>query len=152
MFNKVLALFIFIFSVNSSFAKTTVIHKKTVLLPVDISTAKLKWTNLGYGGSYFVKVIIPELAEETILNHRNEGEDGPCLFTRDTDKLSDVIQDNPETIHVPFEIELVKITQFNSENKCFVTLQENIIGDIRGFEFFHSRSEAMPSRHIDDCK
>jgi hypothetical protein len=130
--------------------KKTVISEKVVTLPVDISTAKLKWTNLGYGNTYFVKVILNEMAGVTILNHRNEGEDGPCLFTYDTTQLEDVVQGNPAVIKSDLKITLVK-NNYVHNNVCKSALTENIETTIRGFKFQHSKSIALPDRVAEDC-
>tara|TARA_B100000029_G_scaffold203259_2_gene201431 strand:+ start:2294 stop:2734 length:441 start_codon:yes stop_codon:yes gene_type:complete len=127
-----------------------VISEKIVSLPVDIGKAKLKFTNLGYGQTYFVKIIVPELAEKTILNHRNVGEDGPCLFTRDTSDLNDVLQNKPEVIKTDFKITLIKSTYKNGET-CHLTLFEDIEANIRGYHFEHRRSLPLPDRVAEDC-
>lgn len=133
---------------NADF-KETIISKKTVTLPVDLSTTKLKFTDLGYSVP-LVKVIIPQMAEVTLLNHRNVGEDGPCLFTYDTFQVDDVLQDRPEVIDTEFNITLKK-SFFISDDVCKVTLTEEIEADIRGFLFQHSLSTAMPDRVAADC-
>ena len=122
-----------------------VISEKIVSLPVDIGKAKLKFTNLGYGQTYFVKIIVPELAGKTILNHRNVGEDGPCLFTRDTSELNDVLQDKHEVVKTDFKITLIKSTYKNGET-CHLTLVEDIEANIRGYHFEHRRSLPLPDR------
>ncbi|MGI4993441.1 hypothetical protein ACRXCV_12465 [Halobacteriovorax sp. GFR7] len=143
-------LFVLLFSLMT-FANSKVLSIRTVTLPVDVSTAKLKWTNLGYGSTYFVKVIVPELASETIMNHRNLGEDGPCMFTYDTKNLEDVIGDNPGVEDIDFEITLTRFISKNPDGECRVSLQENINADIRGFKFTHTLSHQMPNRVGEDC-
>ena len=137
------------FGMDASIGK--IMSQKEVTLPVDISSAKMKFTNLGYGSIYFVKVIVPELAAETLLNHRNVGEDGPCLFTRDTGSVSSVVQGNPEVVDVKFKITLLK-QSYLSAGKCKVILKEDIRADIRGFHFQHTLSHEMPDRVVEDCQ
>ncbi|WP_412469754.1 MULTISPECIES: hypothetical protein [unclassified Halobacteriovorax] len=143
-------LFVLLFSLMT-FANQKVLSKRTVTLPVDISTAKLKWTSLGYGETFFVKVIVPELAGETIMNHRNVGEDGPCMFTYDTQHLEDVIGNNPGVEDIDFEITLTKFFSKGAQGQCRVSLQENINANIRGFKFTHTLSHQMPNRVGEDC-
>lgn len=153
MFKKILLFCSLLVGFNYAYAGSVIVHKKTIELPVDISSAKLKWTSLGYGGRFFVKIIVPDLAVDTLLNHRNEGEDGPCLFTYGTNEINDVIQDNPEIINATFDIELEKSTFLDeASGLCNVSLTESVKTEIRGFEFIHSRVEKLPSRHSDDCK
>ena len=130
-----------------------IIAKKTVKLPVDLSSTGIRSSNLGYGDTYFVKILVPGLAAETVLNHRNEGESAPCLATYQTFKVEDVVQNNPTTEIHEFEIVQKKILYPNETSKtCRVYLTEDVTTKVRGFEFVHHLSSELPSRHIDDCK
>lgn len=135
--------------VSTAFANT-VVSERTVILPVDLT--KVKLSNSGYS-SHIVKVLIPELADVTIANHRNEDEDAPCLATYEAMKVEEVVQNKPETIEVPLKITLKKHTWVDEENKvCKVGLQELVEGNIRGFNFVHDRWMDMPDRHLEDCR
>lgn len=130
-----------------------IIAKKTVKLPVDLSSAGIRSSNLGYGDTYFVKILVPGLAAETMLNHRNEGEAAPCLATYQTFKVEDVVQNNPTTEIHDFEIEQKKVLYPNeAEKTCRVYLIEDVKTKVRGFDFVHHLVHELPSRHIDDCK
>lgn len=134
-------------------AGETIISKKTVKLAVDLSTTGIRSSNLGYGDTYFVKILVPGLAAETLLNHRNEGESAPCLATYETFKVEDVVQNNPTTELHDFEIVQKKVTYPNETNKtCAVYLIEDVSTKVRGFNFVHQRTSELPSRHIDDCQ
>lgn len=134
-------------------ANEVIIAKKTVKLAVDLSTTGIRSSNLGYGDTYFVKILVPGLAAETLLNHRNEGESAPCLATYQTFKVEDVVQNNPTTEIHEFEIVQRKVLYPDPENKsCIVILREDVATKVRGFDFIHTRTEEMPRRHIDDCQ
>ncbi|WP_409477845.1 hypothetical protein [Pseudobdellovibrio sp. HCB154] len=134
-------------------AGETIILKKTVKLAVDLSTTGIRSSNLGYGDTYFVKILVPGLAAETLLNHRNEGESAPCLATYETFKVEDVVQNNPTTELHDFEIVQKKVTYPNETDKtCAVYLIEDVSTKVRGFNFVHQRTSELPSRHIDDCQ
>ncbi len=144
--------FLLIASLISSLSVSAVtLHKKKVTLPVDISTTRLLMSNAGYGESYILKVIIPELADVTFLNHRNPSAGGPCMATYETEDLDAVIQGNPAVEQVDFEVTLDKDVWFDG-NVCQVSLRETVIGKIRGFTFQHSVTQAMPSRTEEDCR
>lgn len=132
-----------------------VVSKRVVILPVDLSTAGIRLSKAGYSIPT-VKVLIPELADVTLMNHRNEGETAPCLATLQTFIREDVVQGNPTVELLPFTIELEKVlhlvTDANGEKSCNVNLVETVQGMIRGFDFSHVRTSALPSRHPDDCK
>lgn len=128
------------------------LSEKTVPLTVDISTTKVKLSVADYS-SPVVKVLVPDLADVTVLDHRNTGEGAPCMATYDTLEPMDVIQDNPSIEEIPMTIKLEKIVSEDfSNNVCHVTLSETITSNIRGFEFNHYKSHYIGTRHIDDCK
>lgn len=130
-----------------------IIAKKTIQLEVDLSTTGIRSSNLGYGDTFFVKILVPGLAKETILNHRNEGETAPCLATYDTYKVEDVVKGNPSKEIHDFEIVQKKQLYPNTtDNTCDVYLIETVATTVRGFKFVHERSSELPKRHIDDCQ
>ena len=135
---------------QSVFATTTIISEKTVTLPVDISTTKVRKTASDYSFPV-VKVLIPALADVTLLNHRNTGEGAPCMATYGTHEVDDVIQNDPRTVDVKFKLPHTKDAWLVA-NVCKVRLTETVEGKIRGFVFTHSRSVDMPDRHVDDCR
>ena len=128
------------------------LSKKIVQLEVDISTAKLKLSQSDYA-SPVVKVLVPNLADVSILDHRNTGEGAPCLATYDTLSPEDVIQNNPTTEKIDFTIELIKNVIPNTKEKtCDVFMVETVNGLIRGFQFNHYKQIHVGTRHIDDCR
>lgn len=131
----------------------TIMSKKTVKLAVDLSTTGIRSSNLGYGDTFFVKILVPGLAAETLLNHRNEGESAPCLATYETFNVEDVVKGQPTTEIHEFEITQSKVVYPDvAEKTCHVTLVENVETTVRGFKFVHVRTSELPKRHIDDCK
>lgn len=137
---------------RGGFGKEVLISQKIVKLKTDINLERIKYTSRGYRQA-LVKIINPELATHTLLNHRNEGEDGPCLFTVGTSNESDVIQGNPATEQVSYTITQSKdLVIDKANNVCRVTLMENITANIRGFEFNHFLRLPLPDRVVEDCK
>ncbi|OGQ16945.1 MAG: hypothetical protein A3B70_01545 [Deltaproteobacteria bacterium RIFCSPHIGHO2_02_FULL_40_11] len=133
-------------------AETVTLSKREVTLNVDISTTTLRLSRADYA-SPLVKVLVPDLADVTILDHRNTGEGAPCLATFDTMFPNDVIQDNPQVEKIKFDIVLKKEVQLNSEGTaCMVHLLESVHGRIRGFQFEHYQALFVGERHIDDCR
>lgn len=137
--------------VSSVSASAVTLHQKKVTLPVDISSTRLLMSNAGYGQNYILKVIIPELADITFLNHRNPKAGGPCMATYETENVDDVIQGNPSVETVTFDVKLEKETWFDG-TVCVVSMTESIVGKIRGFTFQHSVIQQMPARTKEDCR
>ena len=130
----------------------TQISSRTVTVPVDITSAKVVKTNAGYGTTFLVKILVPALAEPTLMNHRNAGESAPCLATYDTDTVDDIVQGQPETLSATVKIDLVKSAYVDAvDHLCHVLLQETLSTKIRGFEFGHSRWTDLPTRDPGDC-
>lgn len=135
-----------------SFANEIQMYEKQVTLPVDVSSTRIHLSRAGYSMDV-VKVLIPELADVTFLNHRNNSAGAPCMSTYETFEPNDVIQGNPSVEQVNFTIKLSKYLYQDTENKvCKVQLVETVSGKIRGFNFGHTLSTDMPDRHLEDCK
>lgn len=150
---KTLNLVLILLAATPSFAyNLKTISSRTVDIPVDISTTKVKLSNADYS-SPVVKVLVPALADETLLNHRNTSEGAPCLATYDTRDPAMVIQDNPVTEVIPMTITLSKGFSKNPSTKiCEVRLIEQITAQIRGFTFTHEREAPLPDRSLEDCR
>lgn len=137
--------------INAAQAETKVLHKKTVVLPVNVSSAQLLLSNAGYGEIEILKIIVPELADVTFLNHRNPTAGGPCLATYDSVDPQDIIQNRPGIEKVAFKVTLTKDT-YESGNKCIITMYESVEGKVRGHNFTHTVFQKMPERKIEDCR
>lgn len=143
-------LFTFIFTLNAQAA--TEISRREVVLPVEISAANVKWSRADYVMPT-TKVLVPELAAETVLDHRNRGEGAPCLAAPWDRRPEDVVQNRPGTEEVNFTIVLEKEVVPNRENNsCAVFLLEKVDAEIRGVPFQHLRQKFLGDRHIDDCR
>lgn len=137
--------------ISATTASAVTLHQKKVTLPVDISSTRLLMSNAGYGDTYILKVIIPELADITFLNHRNPTAGGPCMATYETTDVDAVIQGNPSVENVTFDVKLDKEAWFDG-NVCQVSMTETVSGKIRGFNFQHTVFQEMPSRDKEDCR
>jgi hypothetical protein len=144
-------LLILVTLITSLSASAVTLHQHKVTLPVDISTTRLLRSNAGYGENYILKVIIPELADVTFLNHRNPLAGGPCMATYEAFEPSEIIQNNPSVEQVEFEVTLDKETSVDG-NICHVTMSESVVGKIRGFTFQHMVFQKMPDRSVEDCR
>ena len=132
--------------------KEVVISKRVVKLPVEISATRVKLSQADYSVPV-VKVLVPELAAVTLLDHRNTGEGAPCLATSQTRQPHDVIQNHPRIEEVEMTIYLVKNLSPNVvENSCDVSLTEHIDTVIRGFHFSHDRYLSVGVRQLADCQ
>jgi hypothetical protein len=137
--------------ISSAQADTKLLHQKTVVLPVNVSSAQLLLSNAGYGEIEILKIIVPELADVTFLNHRNPTAGGPCLATYESVNPQDIIQGKPGIEKVAFKVKLIKNT-YKSGNRCTITMYESVEGNVRGYNFTHTVVQEMPERKIEDCR
>ncbi len=121
-------------------------------LYVEVSPLTVKLSRAGYDRD-IVKILIPQLAEITLLNHRNEGESAPCLATWTRSSADDIHQGLSQIHTLDIQIELKKIlVRDTTANSCKVSLQEDITTVIRGELFNHRRTHELPDRSVDDCQ
>ncbi len=152
---KIMMLFaVSLFTVNSFAAlnQTEIISERVVTVSVDISETSLRHSRSGYSAE-LVKILIPGLADVTLLDHRNSGEAAPCMATYETNNIVDIVQNNPVIESLPMKITLSKIPIINNEeNICEIMLIELVESKIRGFRFIHSREQVIASRSVEDCR
>lgn len=128
------------------------ISEKTVAINVRIDSKNVKLSKADYALPT-VKVLIPELAEHTLMDHRNTGEGAPCMATDGTRDPNKVIQNKHGIDRAEIKIKLTQHLFADVENNiCYVSLSEELETDIRGFKFVHVRDTALPNREIEDCK
>ena len=145
-------LLLVVFGTSLAKANGVPISERTVELRVDISSTKLKWSQADYS-SPVLKVLVPDLATVTILDHRNTGEGAPCMATYQAMSPEEVIQNNPSVEVIPMTITLQKqLSPDPKDRLCHVALKESIVGEIRGFRFEHQKIKDIGTRHMDDCR
>ncbi len=133
-------------------ANPVTISQRRVLLNINISPKTLKLSQADYS-TPVVKVLVPELADVTILDHRNAGEGAPCLATKQTNDPNQVIQDRPAIEKTPVFIRLQRNATLDPSGKlCNVQLIEQIRTQIRGTLFEHLRNVFVGTRDISDCR
>jgi hypothetical protein len=133
-------------------AGPVIVSEKFVNLTTDISVATVKFSHAGYSAPV-VKILVPELANVTLLDHRNAGEGAPCLASYEAISPMQVIQNNPVIEKNIFKITLSRSATLDpATGACQVTLFEDIVGKIRGLTFTHSRTADLGTRDPKDCQ
>ena len=113
---------------------------------VEMEVTGAKVTSLGYG-ALTPKILIPEMAKHTALNHRNFGEEAPCLAGEE-----EIIIVDPIVVPVDIKRELhMDLSGAAGDNLCGVTLVEIVNATVKGKEFFHILRTPMPQRELADC-
>lgn len=137
----------------SSELEGRVVSDRTTDVDVDLNAQTVKCSAADYSGP-MLKVLVPGLADLTILNHRNTKEGAPCIAAgRCSPQLG------PETLlrqgegseSIPVRVVLKKVLSLQGD-VCHVTLVETVTTQIRGVPFFHERFQKVADRAAADCR
>lgn len=152
-------------TVFSSETKETVLSEVTSEVEVELNKDTVKCSQAGYSLP-FLKILIPELGNLTIFDHRNFGEGAPCVaagqcsFQFPGTPNTDPFGSNPDDIIdilKPTETIQIKVTHTRVEfvddakEKCTITLREDVLTNVRGVDFRHMRSQSIGQRQVEDC-
>jgi hypothetical protein len=150
---KLLSVLLLVFASANAVAQAgnVVVSERTVMLEVPISPTTVILSSADYSAE-LVKILIPNLADVTLLNHRNSTASAPCVATYETHNPADVIKNNSAKENIPFQIKLIRTTTPAANGRCQVSLTETVEGNVRGFKFQHLRYQEIGERHIDDCR
>lgn len=127
----------------------------THYLPVALNASTVKCSAQGYSVRE-LKILIPELAQVTAMDHRNEGEGAPCVTSSActaTHQPEVLLQHGERTVIAPFNVKLTQTAYLDhTANTCVVYLIEDVDGLVEGIRFVHQRYVLVGQRHIDDCR
>lgn len=135
---------------NAQAAETilTEVQRKTVTIPLNIVPSSFRVTNT-YPA---VKVLLPELAAMTLLNHREDDDEAPSLLSK-ASRIQDIVQNKPATETVTVTIVLRKAAWIDeAEQICHLSLEESADMQIRGVKFRNFSSTELPDRNVADCR
>lgn len=128
------------------------VSDKTTNVSVDLNAKTVKCSAQDYSMP-MLKVLVPGLADLTLLNHRNTREGAPCVAAGQCGqfKPSDILAAGEGTEQIPVRVVLRKLAEVDGEG-CRVTLIETVATKIRGIAFFHERRHELANRVADDCR
>ena len=130
-----------------------VIRDQTTTVQVALNAKTVKCSRADYSLP-MLKVLVPGLADLTVLNHRNTREGAPCVAAGacGADLAPEkLLQAGEGTQAVPVRVRLKKEARVE-DGVCKVTLVETVETTIRGVKFFHERSQEAPDRDPADCR
>jgi len=140
--------------------KTTLVHTagKTITIPLNTETVICSQADYSLP---VLKVLIPELAALTLLDHQNFGAGAPCVAAgaciggldgSDGASPGDILDPNkPEEIVDVFVTARRQDYINHAAKTCEVYLIEDVKLDIRGVAFSHRRTMGIGSRNYEDC-
>lgn len=130
----------------------SVVRDQTVAVPVPLNAQTVKCSAADYSMP-MLKVLVPALAELTVLNHRNTREGAPCIAAGRCGPVGpqDVLKGGEGVDSVPVRVVLKKVARLDGE-VCHVSLVETVTAKIRGIAFFHEREQDVAERAAADCR
>ena len=133
---------------------TRLISDVTTRMTVTLDDSTVLCSSADYSGT-FLKVLIPQVADVTLFDHRNFSVNAPCIAAGPcTEVLSPatILETDDVTEDIDLRVVLSSTAVPNVDlGTCTVTLTEQLFTTIRGVEFFHQRSGLISERQLADC-
>ena len=130
----------------------SILRDQTTVVRAALNSSTVKCSAADYSGP-MLKVLVPALAELTVLNHRNTREGAPCVAAGRCGAVNpkDILQSGEGVDRIPVRVVLKKVATIEGE-VCHVALVETVTTVIRGVTFFHERRQDVADRAADDCR
>jgi len=139
---------------NLLVANETVVHDTTTDVTVTLDDQTVLCSSADYG-ALFLKVLIPQLASLTLLDHQNTGAGAPCVaagLCEPGNEPSDIIDDDEPTETVALNVKAVRQDLVDeTAQTCDTYLIERVNVTIRGVAFTHERTAPLGPRAYSDC-
>jgi hypothetical protein len=129
-----------------------VIRDETTDVAVDLNATTVKCSAADYSEP-MLKILVPALADLTVLNHRNAREGAPCIAAGRCADIGPeaVLKSGDGTETIPVRVVLKKVSQIDGD-VCHVALVETVTTEVRGIPFFHERRQGVADRAAADCR
>lgn len=137
---------------TSGQAGGSIVRDQTTVARVDLNSKTVKCSAADYSRP-LLKVLVPALAELTVLNHRNTREGAPCIAAGPCGEIGpqDILRRGDGVDEVPIRVVLKKVAELDG-GVCRVSLLETVTAVIRGVPFTHERWQAVADREAPDCR
>ena len=134
--------------------RETVVHDTTTSVSLKLDASTVLCSSADYG-ALFLKVLIPELAPITLLDHQNTGAGAPCVAAgpcQPGNMPSDIIDSKYPNATADINVKAIRIDEADAmAQTCTTTLREEVAVTIRGKEFKHTRYASLGERPFSDC-
>ena len=132
-------------------ADLAIVRDLTTTVRAELNSKTVKCSAADYSGP-MLKVLVPALADLTVLNHRNTREGAPCVAAGRCGEVNpeDILKAGPGADDIKVRVILRKETSIEGE-VCHVALIETVATVIRGVTFRHERRQDVADRAASDC-
>jgi uncharacterized protein (TIGR03382 family) len=133
-----------------------VVHETTTTTEIELTPDTVLCSAADYSFPA-LKILIPELAAITLLDHQNFGAGAPCVAAGqcglpDGSEPSDILDSDNLMQEVDIIVKAIRVDTVDDEAlTCSTTLIERVDVDVRGVPFFHERYAELGSRPYADC-
>ena len=134
--------------------RETVVHDTTTPVTLELDAETVLCSSADYGALH-LKVLIPQLAHITLLDHQNLGAGAPCVAAGPCaagNRPSDIISTKSPNEATAISVKAIRIDEVDTEAQtCTTTLRETVDVDIRGKAFKHERFSSLGTRAASYC-
>jgi uncharacterized protein (TIGR03382 family) len=132
------------------------VHQTRTSVEIELTPETVVCSHADYSAA-FLKVLMPELAPITLLDHQNLDAGAPCVAAGPCAPFgdaepADILDDTRPTEPVDIDVQATRIDQIDDQARtCQTSLRERVDVVIRGVAFFHERYAELGSRPYGDC-
>ncbi len=132
------------------------VHQTTTSVDLVLTPETVICSHADYSAS-FLKVLIPELAAITLLDHQNRDAGAPCVAAGECAPFgdhapSDILDDADTDETVDITVRETRVDEIDHDAQtCTTSLRERVDLTIRGVPFAHERSTSLGTRPYGDC-
>lgn len=132
------------------------VHETTTSVSIDLTPETVICSAADYSFPA-LKILIPELAALTLLDHQNFGAGAPCVAAGqcglpDGVEPGDILDSGDLVDEVDIVVKAIRVDYVDDENlTCVTALTERVDVEVRGVSFFHERYADLGSRPYADC-
>ncbi len=140
-------------------SKEVVVHDVEHTLNIALNDQTVLCSDADYSAN-LLKILIPDLKNLTLFNHRNYNAAAPCVaagmcrgpLAPNGPQPSDILNPSKPTEEVKLRVKLTRYEVINHKEKtCETHLIENLTVPIRGLSFTHQREGSLDYRNYEDC-
>jgi len=132
------------------------VHQTTTSVDLLLKPETVICSHADYSAN-FLKVLIPELASITLLDHQNRDAGAPCVAAGECAPFgdhapSDILDDADTDETVDITVRETRVDEIDHDAQtCTTSLRERVDLTIRGVPFAHERFASLGSRPYGDC-
>ncbi len=132
------------------------VHETTTSVDLELTPDTVICSHADYSAN-FLKVLIPQLASITLLDHQNTDAGAPCVAAGECAPFGDhspgdILDENDtsETVDIRVRATRQEVIDHDAQT-CATTLVERVDLEIRGVPFSHQRQTSLGTRPYGDC-